>query len=79
MARRMIVKARELSMKVMLGSMNETAVGSSAIAHLAPLADYVDMDGTLLLNENVGEGFAIQNGGVLFGEGNGLGVNVTDI
>jgi len=78
-AKRMISKARELSMKVMLGSMNETAVGSAAIAHLAPLADYVDMDGTLLLNENVGEGFAIQNDSVLFGEGNGIGVNITDI
>jgi L-Ala-D/L-Glu epimerase len=78
-ARRMIDKARQLSMKVMLGSMNETVVGSAAIAQLAPLADYVDMDGTLLLKEQVGEGFAIQDGKVLLGEANGLGVIVNDI
>lgn len=78
-ARRMIAKARELSMKVMLGTMNETTVGSAAIAHLAPLADYVDVDGTVLLKENVGEGLVIDQGKIVCGEGNGSGVLVNDI
>ena len=76
-ARRMITKARELSMKVMLGSMNETSVGSAAMAHLAPLADLLDMDGTLLLEENVGEGMIITKEGVRFGDEPGLGVSVS--
>ncbi len=41
----MITNARSLGMKVMVGSMNESTVGSAAIAHLNPLLDYVDMDG----------------------------------
>ena len=31
-------------MEVMLGSMNESTIGSAAIAHLAPLADHLDME-----------------------------------
>ena len=55
-ARKMISKARELDMKVMLGSMNESSIGSAAIAHLSPLADYLDMDGPLLLREDLATG-----------------------
>ena len=44
-ALRMISKARELNMKVMVGSMNESSIGTAAIAQLLPLLDYVDMDG----------------------------------
>src|SRR5262249_20608979 len=47
-ARRMIDKARSLNLKVMADSMNESTIGSAAIAHLLPLLDYVDMDGPLL-------------------------------
>ena len=56
-ARRMIDQARQLGMKVMVGSMNESTVGSAAIAHLLPAIDYVDMDGPLLLTEDVATGF----------------------
>lgn len=38
-ARRMITKAKELGMKVMVGCMNESSVGTAAIAQLAPLLD----------------------------------------
>lgn len=55
-ARRMITTARELGMKVMVGSMNESTIGSAAIAHLVPLLDYVDMDGPLLLKEDLATG-----------------------
>ena len=46
-ARRMIKRARELNLKIMIGCMNESTIGAAAIAHLAPFADYIDMDGTL--------------------------------
>ncbi|MFL5770454.1 MAG: dipeptide epimerase, partial [Chloroflexota bacterium] len=45
----MIRRARELGFKVMLGCMEETSVGISAAAMLAGLADWVDLDGNLLL------------------------------
>jgi L-alanine-DL-glutamate epimerase-like enolase superfamily enzyme len=48
-ARRMITDARTKGLKVMLGCMNESVVGTAALAHLAPLADFMDMDGPLLL------------------------------
>ena len=48
-ARRMIARARELGLKVMVGCMTESTVGISAIAQLLPLLDYVDMDGAVLL------------------------------
>jgi L-alanine-DL-glutamate epimerase-like enolase superfamily enzyme len=48
-ARRMIARARELHLQVMMGSMNESTLGSSAIAHFLPQLDFVDADGPLLL------------------------------
>ena len=58
----------------MMGSMNESTVGSAAIAHLMPLLDEVDVDGILLLKEDVAEGLNIQNGHVHISENPGLGI-----
>lgn len=55
-ALRMIRQARELDLQVMIGSMNESTIGSAAIAHLMPLADYIDADGPLLLGEDLATG-----------------------
>ncbi len=55
-ATRMIKEARTLGMKVMVGSMNETSIGTAAIAHLLPAVDYVDADGPLLLKEDAATG-----------------------
>ena len=73
-ARRMIQQARTLDMKVMIGCMNENAIGTAAIAQLAPLLDYVDMDGTLLQTESVANGVAFDNGKYIYNEMPGLGV-----
>ncbi|CAN5424553.1 dipeptide epimerase [soil metagenome] len=75
-ALRMIKKARELDMKVMGGSMNESSIGTGAIAQLLPELDYVDMDGPLLLKENFGEGVRLEAGEVIYTDLPGLGVNV---
>jgi L-alanine-DL-glutamate epimerase-like enolase superfamily enzyme len=48
-ALRMIKMAKSLNLKVMMGCMNETEIGSYAIAQFLPILDYVDMDGPLLL------------------------------
>ncbi|MBX2877830.1 MAG: dipeptide epimerase [Saprospiraceae bacterium] len=75
-ARRMIQKARSLELKVMVGCMTESTVGISAIAHLAPLLDYVDMDGALLLKDDIATGVAIQNGKAVFPDLNGTGAEL---
>lgn len=74
-AKRMINRARELGMKVMIGCMNESTVGTAAIAQLAPLLDYVDMDGPLLLAEEIGEGVKFDYGKIIYRQdANGLGL-----
>ena len=75
-ALRMITRARELGMKVMVGCMNESSVGTAAIAQLAPLLDLVDMDGPLLLAEDIAKGVRFDKGKILYGTGNGLGINI---
>ena len=74
-ALRMIKRARELDLKVMVGCMNESTIGSAAIAHLLPLIDYVDMDGPLLLEEDVATGIEYDYGRILYADESGLGVN----
>jgi len=73
-ALRMIKEARSLDMKVMLGSMNESTIGTAAIVHLSPLVDYVDMDGPLLLSEDIATGLLYDNGSVSLPQGHGLGI-----
>ncbi len=78
-ALRMIENARKLGMKVMAGSMNESSIGSAAIGHLLPLLDYVDMDGPLLLDEDIATGLEIVNGKVKLSGNPGLGIQYTGI
>ncbi len=75
-ALRMIEKARQLNLKVMMGSMNECTVGSAAIAHFLPQLDYVDMDGPLLLKEDIATGLTYNNGVVTISDVPGLGIQV---
>jgi len=58
----MIRDTRKARKKLMLGGMCETIVGATVLAHLLPLADYADIDGPLLLAENVGRGLQYNNG-----------------
>lgn len=78
-ARRMITKARELDLKVMLGCMNESTVGSAAMAHLLPFIDQVDMDGPLLLEEDVATGLTYDFGKVTCSDQPGLGITFTGL
>ncbi|HSB92160.1 MAG TPA: dipeptide epimerase, partial [Flavitalea sp.] len=77
-ALRMIKKARELGLKVMIGSMNESTVGSAAIVHLSGLVDYMDCDGPLLLSEDIASGLIYDNGRVQVNNEPGLGVRLFD-
>lgn len=73
-ARRMIQKAKELGLKTMVGCMTESTVGISAIAHLLPQLDYVDMDGALLLEEDIATGVTINYGKISYSDLKGTGV-----
>lgn len=76
-ALRMIRRAKELGLKVMVGCMTESTVGISAIAQLLPQLDYVDMDGALLLDEDIADGVQILEGGtVKFPEIGGSGIRL---
>ena len=43
----MIAKAKAVGLKVLLGCMIESSIGTTAAAHLAPWADWIDLDGHL--------------------------------
>jgi L-Ala-D/L-Glu epimerase len=71
---RMIEHARKLGLKVMLGSMNESTIGTTAIVHLWPLVDALDADGPLLLKEDIAEGLSFNEGYINLSASNGLGI-----
>lgn len=77
-ARRMASDARARGMKVMLGCMIESSLGITAAAHLAPLADYADLDGAALLADDPFVGATIDDGMVRLPPGHGLGVRRRD-
>ncbi|WP_369753368.1 dipeptide epimerase [Flavobacterium sp. WC2409] len=72
--KRMIEQAKKLGLKTMVGCMTESSVGISAIAHLLPQLDYVDMDGALLLAEDIADGVTIKEGEISYSKLNGTGV-----
>ncbi len=64
-ALRMIKKGKEMGLKVMVGCMTESTVGISAIAQLLPQLDFVDMDGAMLLKEDIAKGVTIDSDGTV--------------
>lgn len=52
----MLKRARELGLKVMLGCMIETSIGTTAMAHLAGLADWLDLDAPVLISNDPFDG-----------------------
>jgi len=72
-ALRMIESARSLNLKIMAGCMTESTVGISALAQLAPLLDYLDADGALLLKEDIATGVAFDSGKIIYSDQNGTG------
>ncbi len=73
-ALKMIDLAKSLKLKIMLGCMIESSLGITAMAHLASLADYLDLDGNLLISNDPFEGVKLVNGKLVLPEEAGLGV-----
>lgn len=72
-AMRMIEHARQQGKLVVLGAMAESSCGATAAAHIASLADYVDLDGPLLLSNDPFTGIAYRDGCVVLPGGKGSG------
>lgn len=73
-ARRMIDAARAHGMKIMLGGFGETSLSVTAFAQLAPLVDYCDLDGALLMASDPYEGVTWQGSRFSLPDRPGLGV-----
>jgi L-alanine-DL-glutamate epimerase-like enolase superfamily enzyme len=74
----MIQVARAHGMRVMLGCMVESSIGIAAAAALAALADWVDLDGHLLLARDPARGLGFVDGVVRPPAAAGLGVALTE-
>lgn len=70
----MIRLARASGLKILLGCMIESSLGIAATAHLAPLADELDLDGHLLISNDPFRGVDGRGGRFALPEGPGLGV-----
>jgi L-alanine-DL-glutamate epimerase-like enolase superfamily enzyme len=73
-ALRMIHTARAHDMQIMLSCMVESSVGVTAAAHLAPLCDYADLDGPLLIRNDPYRGLRYDGARLTLPDGPGLGV-----
>jgi L-alanine-DL-glutamate epimerase-like enolase superfamily enzyme len=61
-------------MKVMIGCMTETSCAISAASHLSPMADWADLDGALLINNDLFEGTKIIDGRITLNNSPGIGI-----
>ncbi len=77
-AYKMMILAKALGLRVMIGCMTETSCAISAASQLSPLADYTDLDGSLLINNDVFEGTKLVDGKVMLSDLPGIGVKKKD-
>ena len=73
-AQKMIIRAREAELKVLIGCMSETSCAISAAAQLSPLADHADLDGPLLIKNDLFTGITFTDGKVILNNMAGIGV-----
>ena len=73
-AMKMILRARELNLKIMIGCMSESSCGVSAAAQLTPLADWADLDGPLLISNDPFQGITYDKGKIILSDLSGTGV-----
>ena len=73
-AHRMVELARGLDMKVMLGCMTETSCAVSAAAQLSPAVDFADLDGNLLISNDLFTGVTVENGKLVLPDRPGIGI-----
>ena len=73
-AHKMLILARALGLRVMLGCMVESSCAISAASQLSPMVDFADLDGALLISNDVFDGTKIIDGKVTLTDRPGIGV-----
>ncbi len=73
-AQKMITLARALDLKVMIGCMTASSCPISAASQLSPLVDWADLDGNLLIKNDVYDGVKVIDGKVTLNEKPGIGL-----
>lgn len=75
-ALRMVENAKSKGLLLMAGCMTESTVGISGLVQIAPLLDYLDADGALLLREDIADGVTFDFGRISYPESFGTGVEM---
>lgn len=76
-ALKILQRARQLGLRVMLGCMLETSLGTTAMAHLSGLADWLDLDAPMLISNDPFEGLQYdEHAAVLIPDRPGIGVKL---
>jgi L-Ala-D/L-Glu epimerase len=70
----MIAEAKSHHLEVMMGNMNDSSIGTAAIAQFLPVLDHIDADGPLLLQGDHAQGITIKNGILYLSHKSGLGI-----
>ncbi|MBI5464753.1 MAG: dipeptide epimerase [Ignavibacteriales bacterium] len=73
-AYKMLLLAKSLGMKTLIGCMTETSCAVSAASHLSPLVDWADLDGNLLIKNDVFDGMKVVDGKIVIPDRPGIGV-----
>ncbi|MCL1933669.1 MAG: dipeptide epimerase [Candidatus Azobacteroides sp.] len=66
--------ARAANMQVMIGCMTETSCAVSAASQLSPAADWADLDGNLLISNDIYQGTTVVNGKLVLSDLPGIGI-----
>jgi L-Ala-D/L-Glu epimerase len=73
-AQKMVEKARQIGLKIMIGCMSETSCAIMAAAALAPQCDYADLDGPWLIKDNPFQTPILKDGKIQLSTAAGLGL-----
>ena len=73
-AYKMVTLARAFGMKIMCGCMTETSCAIAAAAQLSPLIDWTDLDGNVLIADDIFSGVKVIDGRVTPSDAPGIGI-----
>jgi L-alanine-DL-glutamate epimerase-like enolase superfamily enzyme len=73
-AHKMLIAARAMGMKTMIGCMTETSCAISAASQLSTIVEWADLDGALLISNDVFRGMTVVDGKVTLSSTPGIGV-----
>jgi len=71
---KILTTARAADMKVMIGCMTETSCAVSAASQLSPAVDWADLDGNLLISNDIFRGTIVEKGKLVLSDLPGIGI-----